>query len=336
MREYLQKLAAGRDLTTAEAGAAMDSILGGEATPVQVGAFLTLLRQKGEASSEIVGCAQRIQERVAPIDVGARPESLVEMSGTGCDKPSMVGVSIGAALVAAASGVKVAKRVSRGQGGAVGTADVLRALGVNVEASLSTLQRCVQEVGIAFLSAEVHCAGLAFLETPRRELGLRTIFNVLQAVMSPVGARRQVVGVQGEKVVDTVATALKKIGVQHAIVIHGLDGVDEISAAGKSKVCEVRGDAVETSYLQPEIYGFKRSPPAAHPQSPEEGALLLNAAMSGQAGAARETIVLNAAAAIRVGGFASSYDKAVEVAKRSIASGRPKELLERLIKVTLQ
>ena len=336
MRDLLQKLVSGRDLTVAEAGAATGTILSGQATAAQIGAFMTLLRMKGEATTEIIGCASKIQELYAPIDLGIRAEALVEMSGTGSDRPSMFNISTGAALVAAASGVKVAKLVSRGQAGAIGTADVLAALGVNVEAPLYTLQRCMQELGIAFLSSEIYGEAFARVEAPRREVGFRTIFNILQAIVSPVGARRQVIGVYNEKLIDTVATVLKKLGVQHALVVHGLDGTDEITTTGKSKICEVHGGQSETSYLQPEIYGFKRSPAlAAQARTAEESALLLNAVLSGQLGVARDMIVLNAATAIRVGGFASSFDKAVEVAKRSIASGRPKEVLERLIKLTV-
>lgn len=336
MRDLLQKLASGRDLTVSEAGAAMGGILSDEATPAQVGAFVTLLRAKGEAISEIVGCATKIQEQFAPIELGIRAESLVEMSGTGCDRPSMFNTTTGAALVAAASGVKVVKLVSRGRAGSIGTADVLAALGVNVDAPLYTIQRCMQELGIAFMSSEIYGVALARVEAPRRELGFRTVFNVLQAVVSPVGAKRQVVGVYNEKLIDPVATVLKKLGVQHAMVVHGLDGLDEITTTGKSKICEVHGGQIEASYLQPEIYGFKRSPPlAAQARSAEESALLLNAVLSGQMGVARDMIVLNAGAAIRVGGFASSFDKAVEVAKRTVASGRPKEILERLIKLTV-
>jgi anthranilate phosphoribosyltransferase len=337
MREHILKVVAGRDLTVSEAGAVMDAIISGDASHAQIGAFVMALRAKGEAATEIVGAASRLQERSAPLDLGVRAEALVEMTETGCDRGPTFAVSIGSALVAAASGVKVGKPIARGTGGQFGSTDVLAALGVNISAPLFTLQRCMQELGIAFVPPEVHSGdALAKVEPIRRELGFRTIFNILEAIVGPGHAKRQVIGVYAEKVADTVATVLKKLGTQHSMVLHGLDGLDQLSTSGKSKISAINAGQVEVSYIQPESFGFKRSAPTAYQaRTAEEAALVLNAVLSGQQGPVRDVIVLNAAAAIRVGGFASTFDKAVEVAKRSLASGRPKEVLERLIKLTL-
>lgn len=336
-RDLLVKLAAGRDLTVAEASAAMEAFISGTATAAQAGAFLTALRMKGEAATEIAGCALKLQERFSPLDLGMRPESIVEMSGTGVERAASVfPITIAAALLAAASGVKVVQEATAGRAGAVGNADVLAALGLNVTAPVATLMRCMQELGIAFIPEESYGETFSRIEQPGREIGFRTVLRLLRAVVSHVGAKRQVIGVYNEKIAETVAHVLKKVGMQHAMVVHGLDGLDHITTTGKSKVCEVKDGAIDTQYIQPESFGLKRAPLGAYSaKTAEEGAMILNGVLSGQQGPARDVVILNAAAAIRVGGFASSFDKAVEVAKRSLGSGRPKEVLEKLIKISL-
>jgi anthranilate phosphoribosyltransferase len=331
MRELVRKLASGKDLTVSEAGAAMSAIVEGEATPAQIGAFIMALKLKGEAISEIVGCAAKIQERLSPIDL--KKENLVDITGTGGAAVSTFNISTAAAIVAAASGVKVAKQVARE--GFRGSAEVLLALGVNVDIGINTLQRCMNEVGLGFVLTKTYHEVLNRVEGPRREVGIRSLFNVLQPLSNPAGAKRQVIGVYSEKLSEVVAQVLKKLGMQHSMVVYGLDGLDEISTAGKTKVSELHQGQVNHYYLSPEQFGIARAPATSYrANSAEESALLVNEVLNGRPGPARDVVVLNAAAAIRVGGFASSLEKGVEIAKRAIDGGRAKEVLERLVKLT--
>ena len=332
MRELVVKLAGGKDLTVSEAGAAMNAIVQGDATPAQVGAFILALKLKGEAISEIVGCATKVQEKLQPVDL--KKENLVDITGTGGSTSGTFNISTASALVAAAAGVKVAKQVSRSGQGA-GSAEALLALGVNVECGVNTLQRCMNEVGVAFLLTNSYHGILNRLEGPRREVGVRSIFNVIQPLSNPAGAKRGVIGVYSEKLTEIVAQVLKKLGMQHCMVVYGLDGLDEITTSGKTKVSELYQSSIQHYYLSPEQFGVARSAATAYrARTAEESALIVNEVLNGHPGPARDVVVLNAAAAIRVGGFASSLDKGVEVAKRSIDSGRAKEILERLIKLT--
>jgi anthranilate phosphoribosyltransferase len=231
--------------------------------------------------------------------------------------------------------VKVAKQVSRASSGGQGSVEALLALGVNVEVGINTLQRCMNEVGLCFLFTDAHNNVLARLEGPRREVGVRSIFNIVQPIVNPAGAKRQVIGVFSEKLTDVLAQVLRKLGMQHCMVVFGLDGLDEITTSGKTKVAELYQGAVSSYYLSPEQFGIARSAASAYrATSAEESALIINEVLNAHPGPARDVVVLNAAAAIRVGGFASSLEKAVEIAKRSIDSGRAKEVLERMIKLT--
>jgi anthranilate phosphoribosyltransferase len=333
MRTYVRKLATGKDLTVGEAGQAMDAIIEGAATQAQIGAFLMALKLKGEAISEIVGAALKVQERSQPIELKGR-ENLVDITGAGGAAASPTfNISTAAALVAAASGVKVAKQVSRERG--TGSADALLALGVNVDIGINTLQRCMNEVGIGFILSAAYHRTLAHFESPGEEVGVRSILNIIRPLSNPAGARRQVVGVYSEQLAEVIAQVLKKLGMQHSMVVHGLDGLDEITTSGKTKVSELYQGGIHHYYISPEQFGVARSPITAYrANSAEESALMINEVLNGRPGAPRDVVVLNAGAAIRVGGFASSLDKGVEIAKRSIDTGRAKEVLERLVKLT--
>jgi anthranilate phosphoribosyltransferase len=332
MRILIRKLASGKDLTVSEAAAAMSAIIQGEATPAQVGAFIVALKLKGEAISEVVGCASKLQEKFQPIDL--KRENLVDITGTGGVATGTFNISTAAALVAAGAGVKLAKQVSREQDGH-GSADALLALGVNVDIGINTLQRCMNEVGLVFVLTNAYHDILNRVSGPRNEVGIRSIFNILQPLTNPAGAKRQVIGVYSEKLAEVVAQVLKKLGMHHSMVVCGLDGLDEITTSGKTKVSELYQGQINHYYLSPEQFGLARAAATAYRAgSAEESALLINEVLNGRPGPARDVVVLNAAAAIRVGGFASSLEKAVEIAKRSIDGGRAKETLERLVKLT--
>jgi anthranilate phosphoribosyltransferase len=332
-REILQKIAGGKDLTVNEASLAMDAIIRGEATPAQIGALIMGLKLKGETIAEIVGCATKVQEVLKTIDL--RQQQVVDVTGTGGSGTPTFNISTASAIVAAASGVKIAKQVSRAATAGQGSVEALLALGVNVEVGINTLQRCMNEVGLAFILTDQYHGVLARVEGPRREVGVRSIFNIVQPISNPAGAKRQVIGVFSEKLTDIVCQVLKKLGMQHSMVVFGLDGLDEITTSGKTKVAELYQGAIQSYYLSPEQFGIARSAASAYRAvTAEESALIINEVLNAHPGPARDVVVLNAAAAIRVGGFASSLEKAVEIAKRSIDSGRAKEVLERLIKLT--
>jgi len=336
LRDPLLKLIQGRDLTSNEAGGALAAILAGEATAVQVGALLALMKSKGAATTELAGFAMKVQERLPPIDLGIRVESLVDLGGAMLERPAVSIAFLGAAVVAAAAGVKVATSISRGGPHGFGSADALALLGVHVDAPLAAHQRCMQELGVAFVQADRLSAFVAQVEPLHRELGFRTILDQVACLTSSFGAKRQVLGAVSEQALDATAQVLKRLGVQHAIVAHGLEGTDEVSACAKSKLSEVLGGQVEASYVQPESYGLRKwAPGSLTARTAEDAALQLTGVLRGESGAARDGVILNAAAAIRVGGFASSYEKGVEVARRCLASGRPTELMERLIRITM-
>jgi len=333
LHDCLLKLGAGRDLTSAEAGAAMHAIMAGVATDLQAGAFAALLRAKGEGVSELLGCASRFQERVEPLDLGVRTD-VVEIGGTGCGRGNSM-IWAGAAFVAAAAGVKVVRLVTRADGEAIGDPEVLEALGVGLAASVPALRVYLQEVGIGFVALPTLGSAFERLDAFRRGLRFETVFNTVGVLVSATGAKRRVIGVDREKLVETVAMVLKRLGVQQAVVVHGLDGSDELTTLGKSKMCEVQGGQITASYVQPDSYGIRRVASSAAPnRTVEEAAIALRGAIHGESNPALDRIVLNAAAAIRVGGFASSFEKAVEVARRSVESGRPAELLERVVKLS--
>jgi anthranilate phosphoribosyltransferase len=336
IKEPLQKLVAGRDLTANEAAAALGAVLGGDSTTVQVGALLALLRAKGHAAAELAGFSLKLAERMPPIDLGVRPEGLVDLGGAGLERQVVSPVLGGAAIVAAAAGVKIVASVSRGGPDGFGSADIFALLGVGVGAPLEAHRRCMHDIGIALVQPRVASPFLAQLEPLRHELGFRTLLDEAAAIVSPYGAKRLVIGVSSEAALDSVVAAIRRVGAQHAIVCQAQDGLDEISVVGKTKLVDVAGGQPDSLYVQPESLGLKKHPAGAVvARNAEEGALALNGVFQGQAGPVRDAVVLNAAAAIRVGGFASSYEKAVEVAKRCVSSGRPNELLERLVRLTV-
>ena len=333
MRELFLKVASGKDLTIQEAQAAMDAIIDGKATCTQLGAFAAALSMKGEAITEIVGCALKMQERVAPLDL--KKEGLVDVIGTTRGGTDTFSISTAAALVAAAAGVKLAKQAVRGANGRHASAETLIALGVNVDVGVNTLQRCLNEVGICFIDMLAYNDILKRLHGPLRELGSRTIFDLLGPISNPARVKRQVIGVTSEKQTEVVSLVLKKLGMQHAMVVYGLDGLGNITTSGKTKVCELAAGQIQNYYLSPEQFGIAKSPlTALKASSAEDSALMVNEVLNGRSGPARDVVVLNAGAVIRVGGFASSIEKAIEVARRSIDGGRAKAVMERLIKLT--
>src|SRR5215204_5494176 len=294
MQTTLARLLDGHDLSRAEARAAMDEIMRGEATPAQLGGFLVALRLKGETADEIAGCAEAMREHVLPV----RPEreDLVDTAGTGGDGAGTFNISTAAALVAAAADAGVAKHGNRAVSSSSGSADVLEALGFDLELPPERITRSIDELGFGFLFAPTHHPAMRHAAPVRRELAARTVFNVLGPLTNPAGARAQVVGVYAPELVPTIARVLADLGARRAFVVHGADGIDELSPAGPNLVCEVVGGRVRRREIDPLDLGVSRCDPVdLRGGSSEENAARVQAIFAGADGGARDAVLLNAA-----------------------------------------
>jgi anthranilate phosphoribosyltransferase len=329
----LGRLLDGHDLSRDEAREVMASIMRGEATPAQIAGFLVALRAKGETADEIAGCAEAMREHVLPV----RPqrEDLVDTAGTGGDGAKTINISTAAALVAAAAGAGVAKHGNRAVSSASGSADVLEALGFNLELPAERVARSIDELGFGFLFAPTHHPAMRHAAPVRRELAARTVFNVLGPLTNPAGARAQVVGVYAPELVRTIAEVLAQLGARRAFVVHGAAGIDELSPAGPNFVCEVVGGTVHTRTIDPLELGIPRAEPAElRGGSPAENAAAIRDVFAGRNGGRRSAILLNAAGAIAAGGHAEDLREGLELARTAVDSGAAAERLEQLIAFT--
>jgi anthranilate phosphoribosyltransferase len=326
----LARVLDGHDLSRAEASAVMDEIMRGEATPAQIGGFLIALRLKGETADEIAGCAEAMREHVLPV----RPlrDDLVDTAGTGGDGAKTINISTAAALVAAAAGAAVAKHGNRAVSSSSGSADVLEALGFELELPPERVARSIDELGFGFLFAPTHHPAMRHAAPVRRELGARTVFNVLGPLTNPAGARAQVVGVYAPELVRTIAEVLARLGARRAFVVHGAAGIDELSPAGPNLVCEVVGGRVREREIDPLELGVPRcDPDELRGGSPDDNAAAIHAVFAGENGGRRSAILLNAAGAIAAGGHAKDLHDGLGYASEAIDSGAAAERLEQLI-----
>jgi len=325
----LQKVIDGRDLTREEAREVMGSVMEGEATPAQVGGFLVALRMKGETADEIAGCAEAMRGHA--LEVRPQRDDLVDTAGTGGDGQQTINISTAAALVAAAAGSAVAKHGNRAVSSASGSADVLEALGFSLEQEPERIARSIDELGFGFLFAPSHHPAMRHAASVRRELGTRTVFNVLGPLTNPAGARAQIVGVYSPQLVRTIADVLARLGARRAFVVHGAAGIDELSPAGPNLVCEVVEGEVREREIDPLDLGVPRCDPAElRGGSPEENAQVIREVFAGRDGAARDAILLNAAGAIAAGGHAKDLGEGLSLAREAVASGAAGERLEAL------
>jgi anthranilate phosphoribosyltransferase len=325
----LQKVIDGHDLTREEAREVMGTVMEGEATPAQIGGFLVALRLKGETADEIAGCAEAMRAHV--LEVSPSRDDLVDTAGTGGDGQRTINISTAAALVAAAAGSAVAKHGNRAVSSASGSADVLEALGFSLEQGPERIAQSIDELGFGFLFAPSHHPAMRHAAAVRRELGTRTVFNVLGPLTNPAGARAQIVGVYSPQLVRTIAEVLARLGARRAFVVHGAAGIDELSPAGPNLVCEVVDGAVRERELDPLELGVPRCDPAElRGGSPEENALVIREVFAGRNGAVRDAILLNAAGAIAAGGHAEDLREGLAVAGEAVASGAAGERLEEL------
>lgn len=333
IREAIARLFARGDLAREESAAVMRAIMGGEATPAQIGAYLAALRMKGETAEEIAGAAEAM--RAAALRVEVRAEPLVDTCGTGGDGLHTFNISTTAALVAAGAGVHVAKHGNRSVSSRSGSADVLAALGVKLDASPECVARCVERAGVGFLFAPALHPAMKHAAGPRREIGARTIFNLLGPLTNPAGARRQVVGVFDPKWTEPVARALADLGARRALVVHGADGMDEITLTGPTRASEWTGEEVRTYEIRPEECGLTRCRPEdLAGGDAEENARITRAILAGEPGARRSVTLLNAGAAVWVAGKAGSLADGVAQAAMSIDSGRAVAALQELVRIS--
>jgi anthranilate phosphoribosyltransferase len=330
VQEALARLLEGRDLSRAQAREVMGEIMEGKATPAQIGGFLVALRLKGETADEIAGCAEAMRAHV--LAVKPQRSDLVDTAGTGGDGAGTFNISTAAALVAAAAGAAVAKHGNRAVSSASGSADVLEALGFQLELPAERIERSIDELGFGFLFAPSHHPAMRHAARVRKELAARTVFNVLGPLTNPAGARAQVVGVYEPELVETIATVLARLGSRRAFVVHGAGGIDELSPAGPNLVCEVSGGKVRRREIDPKEFGVPRCRPAdLGGGSPAENADTIRDIFAGIKGAKREAVLLNAGGAIAAGGHARDLEEGYRIAAEALDSGAAGERLEALI-----
>jgi len=327
IQQAIARLLDGRDLAREEARAVMDEIMRGEATPAQIGGFLVALRAKGETVAEIAGCAEAMRDHV----VAVRPTrtDLVDTAGTGGDGARTLNISTAAGIVAAAAGAAVAKHGNRAVSSASGSADVMEALGFNLELSPERIARSIDLHGFGFMFAPMHHPAMKHAAPVRRELGTRTVFNLLGPLTNPAGARAQVVGVFSPELARTVADVLAALGTSRAFVVHGAGGVDELSPAGPNLVFEVVGERVRESSLDPVDLGIERCDAAElRGGNPAANADAIRRVLGGEGGGRRDAILLNAAAALVAAGIATDLPEGLELARNAVVSGAAAERLE--------
>ncbi len=329
MKALIAQVAEGRDLTEAQAETAMTLMMNGEATPAQAAAFLMALRIKGETVAEITGCARVMRDRAARVT--HNQPMVVDTCGTGGDGSNTFNISTTVAFVVAGAGVPVAKHGNRAASSKTGSADVLEALGVNLNLTPEQVGRCIDEVGIGFMFAPLMHASMKHVAPVRKEIGMRTIFNVLGPLTNPAGAQAQVMGVFHPNLTEPLARVLGNLGCRHALVVHGLDGVDEISISGPTVISEMEDGLVHTYRITPEDVGIARAPREyIRGGTKEENARITEAVLAGETGPRRDVVLLNAAAALLAAGKVKNLREGVEVGAASIDSGAAMRALEGL------
>ena len=321
------------DLTVEEAAGAMETIMDGGAQPSQIAGFLVGLAMKGERPDEIVGLARSMRGRATKLSRSFAP--VFDTCGTGGDGAHTFNVSTVAALVLAASGVRVAKHGNRSASSRCGSADLLEELGVNVTAPPPIVERCLDEVGIAFLFAQIFHPSMRHAAQTRKELGVRTAFNLLGPLTNPAGASRQLVGVPRPELTELVARSLAHLGAERAWVVHGADGLDEISTTGYTKVSECRDGAVNTFYLHPADVGLAKSgPDTLRGGDAAANAAIARSILAGQPGPQRDITLLNAGAALLIAGTVATIPEGLALAADAIDSGRAAAVLQKLVTVS--
>jgi len=333
IRVILGKLTEGENLTEEEARKVMGEIMEGKTTSAQIASFLTALRMKGETVEEITGCAREMLKKALSFD--PRTGILVDTCGTGGDKSNTFNISTTVAFVVAGAGLVVAKHGNRALSSQCGSADVLETLGVKLDISIEKLKECLDRIGIGFLFAPLCHRAMKYALGPRREIGIRTIFNILGPLTNPLRANVRLLGVYHSSLTEPLARVLKNLGTRGAFVVYGEDGLDEISLSARTRITWLKEGKIKTYYIQPEDFGIKRVPQNEMKGGDrKENAHILRSILEGEGGARREIVLLNAAACLVAADMAEGLKEGIEMARESIDSGRAKEKLERLITLT--
>lgn len=326
MVDAIAKLVRGESLSEEEASAAMETVMRGDATAVQIAGFVIALRTKGETPEEVAGLARAARRLATPFP---GPAGLLDTAGTGGDGLATFNISTLSAIVAAACGARVAKHGNRAASSACGSADVLEALGVRIDLAPAAAAACLQRVGITFLFAPVYHPSFRHAGVPRRELGVRTVFNILGPLCNPAHAGSQALGVAEESLAPLMADVLVRLGVNRALVFHGAGGMDELSTAGPSRVIEVLDGRRREYELDPAALGLPGAPVSAlRGGGPGENAALAREVLGGARGPRRDVVLLNSAAALRAAGLAEAWEEALALAAEALDRGRAGELLE--------
>ncbi len=329
IREAISSLISGNSLTMEEAASVMEEIMEGGVTPAQFGAFVTALRLKGETVAEIAGLVSVMRAKAIRVMID---EPVIDVVGTGGDGLNTFNISMVAALVVAGAGLKVAKHGNRAMSSQCGSADVLEALGVRIDLNAEQVQRCIQEVGIGFMFAPAFHPAMKYAAAPRREIGIRTVFNILGPLTNPAGARAYLLGVADDSLVEKLAGVLQSLDCDHAMVVHGEDGLDEITLTGKTQVSELKDGRIESYFISPEDFSLSRaSLESLKGGTIDENATLLRSILAGARGPQRDVVLMNAAAALVVGDKAQSLEQGIDLAREVLDSGRALAKLEQLI-----
>lgn len=333
IREAISKIVDGIDLTEQESEMVMEEIMGGQATQAQIASFLTALRIKGETVEEITGAARIMRQKSTKIQVD--DPNMVDTCGTGGDRSHTFNISTAAAFVVAGAGVTVAKHGNRSVSSRCGSADVLKALGVKIDISPEKVERCINDIGIGFLFAPLYHPAMRHAIGPRQEIGIRTIFNILGPLTNPAGASCQVIGVYSSHLTERLARVLVNLGATHCMVVHGSDGLDEITITGETTVSEGYGGNVKTYTVRPGDFGMRTGTiEDIRGGDAMDNARIIEKVLNGEIGPRRDIVVLNAAAGIFVGGKTANFKTAIQIAEESIDSGKALEKLEALRSLT--
>ncbi len=332
IKEAIERLISGQDLAQEEAASVMEEIMTGEATAAQFGAFVVALRLKGETVDEITGLAQVMRERSLKVGVEG---AVVDTCGTGGDDLGTFNISTISAFVVAGAGLTVAKHGNRAMSSSCGSADILEKYGVKIDLSPAGVKRCLEEVGIGFMFAPVFHPAMKYAVQPRREIGIRTVFNILGPLTNPANAQHQALGVAAESLGEEMIRALRRLGSEHALVVHGEDGMDEISINASTRILELKDGDIKHYSVTPEEMGLERAPiEALRGGTVEENTAIMVEVLKGAKGPKRDVVMANAAAGILAGNRASSLKEGVELARKSIDSGIALDKLNRLAQLS--
>ena len=334
IQEAISKLADKKDLLQEQAAMSMEEIMSGRATNAQIAAFLIGLRIKGESIDEITACAKVMRQNSVKINPNAK--FLVDTCGTGGDNSNTFNISTAAAFAASGAGASVAKHGNKSISSKCGSTDVLKALGINIELEPKKVELCIEKIGFGFLFAPKFHPAMKYAMEARKEIGTRTIFNILGPLTNPAGAKSQLIGVFDSKLLKTVASVLKNLGSGHVIVVNG-SGLDEITTSGPTKVCELKNNSLKNYEISPKELGFKLSPKESlRGGTPEENAKIITEILNCSKGPRRDAVLLNASAALLASGIAGSYKEGVKLAAKSIDLGNAMKKLNELKEFTNQ